>query len=185
MRWRVRRTGWAYSRPYFPSIGGPSSLDSDTWPVFGQDKDAPHPLRPTPIPSRGTPGWKFLPPKKFTSTASPRPRARHARPDVMCPPGRLARKFLPRGTRTTRFSRTPGSPGSAPRLKRHPAPSNPGVHSARGDESDEWHDTKAGEPTPHDIVQPGKLGWNAAPWPGVWGELRAFTWPRNACRRRI
>lgn len=57
----------------------------------------------------------------------------------------------------------------------------PGVHPAGGDESDEWHGTKSAAPAPHDIVQPGKLGRTAAPWAGVWGELRAFTWPAMAC----
>jgi hypothetical protein len=80
------------------------------------------PLRPTR--SRGLPGWKFLSPK-MSSPSRPEPGMSD---QTSCAHQALRSKvFAPR--HNPRFSRAPGSPGFAPRLKRHPAPfspSNPG-----------------------------------------------------------
>jgi hypothetical protein len=146
-------TRWAYSRPYFQFIGRPSWLDPDTWPVFGQDKNA----TPAAHSVRGLPGWKFLSPKM----SSPyRRRARHVRPNVMCPPGVSLESFCPE-VQHHAVLQNPWIAGICPQAKEASSSIlsiQPGVYSAGGVESDEWDDTKSAAPAPHDIVQPGKLG---------------------------
>jgi hypothetical protein len=146
-------TRWAYSRPYFLFIGGPSSLDSDTWPVLVKTR--------TPPPAAHSLAWTPWLEVSFAQNVQPVPAVSPACPTRRhVPTGRLARKFLPRGT--TRDSPwTPGSPGFAPGLKRHPAPSspsNPGFTPQVELNPTTDMAPKCAAPAPHDMSSRGNWG---------------------------